>query len=53
MISFPVELLTGAVHDPAAVQRGFTEQIVWLVLWYAAYRLAWSRGVKQYGAVGG
>lgn len=53
MISFPVEVLTGSVRSAAALQRGFTEQIVWLVIWFAAYRFAWSRGVKQYGAVGG
>lgn len=53
MISFPVELLTGAVHGASQVQRGFVEQIVWLALWFAAYRLAWSRGVREYGAVGG
>jgi len=53
MISFPVEILTGAVHGTAALERGFLEQVAWLAIWFAAYRLAWSRGIRQYGAVGG
>jgi len=47
-----VEILTGAAHGPA-LARGFAGQFVWLGLWIAAYRLAWSRGIKRYGAVGG
>ena len=53
MLAFPVELLTGAVHGADALLRGFAGQIVWLVLWFAAYRLAWNRGLRRYGAVGG
>jgi ABC-2 type transport system permease protein len=53
MISFPVEVLTGGVQGTAALQRGFAEQVVWLLVWFGAYRLAWSRGIRQYGAVGG
>jgi ABC-2 type transport system permease protein len=53
MLAFPVELLTGAVRGTDALQRGFAGQIVWAALWFAAYRLAWSRGVRRYGAVGG
>jgi ABC-2 type transport system permease protein len=53
MLAFPVELLTGAVHGVEAVQRGFAGQIVWVALWFGAYRVAWNRGVRRYGAVGG
>jgi ABC-2 type transport system permease protein len=53
MLAFPVEVLTGAVHGGDALQRGFAGQIVWLALWFAAYRFAWNRGVRRYGAVGG
>ena len=53
MLAFPVDILTGAVHSREALQRGFAAQIVWVALWFAAYRLAWSRGIRRYGAVGG
>ena len=53
MLAFPVNLLTGAVPNQAALLRGFAGQVVWLLFWLAAYRLAWSRGIRRYGAVGG
>jgi ABC-2 type transport system permease protein len=53
MLAFPVEVLTGAAATPAALIRGFGEQLVWVLLWYGAFRLAWRRGVRRYGAVGG
>lgn len=53
MLSFPVDLLTGAVHGGYAVERGFAGQIVWVAFWFGMYRLAWSRGIRRYGAVGG
>jgi ABC-2 type transport system permease protein len=53
MLAFPVDLLTGAAQHPGALLRGFAGQVVWLGLWFAAYRLAWSRGLRRYGAVGG
>jgi ABC-2 type transport system permease protein len=53
MLSFPVDLLTGALHGPDAVLRGLGGQVVWLVLWVGAYRFVWSRGIQKYGAVGG
>ena len=52
MLAFPVDLLTGTVHG-AAVVRGFVGQVVWLAVWLGAYRLAWTRGLRKYGAVGG
>ena len=53
MLAFPVDLLTGAVQGTDAVLRGFAAQIVWLAVWVGAYRLAWIRGLRRYGAVGG
>jgi ABC-2 type transport system permease protein len=53
MLAFPVDLLTGAVQDGAAMARGFAGQLIWLAFWFAVYRLAWTKGLKKYGAVGG
>jgi viologen exporter family transport system permease protein len=53
MLAFPVEVLTGAVSGGDALLRGVAGQIVWLALWFAAYRVAWNRGLRRYGAVGG
>jgi ABC-2 type transport system permease protein len=52
-LAFPVDLLTGAVHGPGAVLRGLGGQIAWLGVWIVAYRIAWTRGIRKYGAVGG
>lgn len=52
MLAFPVDLLTGAAQG-AAILRGFAGQLAWLALWVAAYHVAWTRGVRRYGAVGG
>src|SRR5437764_393147 len=52
MLAFPVDLLTGTVHGAALVQ-GFVGQVVWLAVWVGAYRLACTRGLRKYGAVGG
>jgi ABC-2 type transport system permease protein len=53
MIAFPVEVLTGGVTTTEAYLRGFAGQLAWLVVWWAAYRLVWWRGLRRYGAVGG
>jgi ABC-2 type transport system permease protein len=53
MLAFPVDLLTGADPTRQALLQGFGGQIIWLALWFGAYRLAWSRGLRRYGAVGG
>jgi ABC-2 type transport system permease protein len=53
MLAFPVEILTGAVTAPAIIARGLALQVGWLVVWWAAYRLTWWRGLRHYGAVGG
>jgi len=41
------------VHGPGAVLRGLGGQIAWLGVWIVAYRIAWTRGIRKYGAVGG
>lgn len=53
VVSFPVEILTGAVTTVSEYARGFAWQIVWLVIWLLLYMLVWSRGRRHYGAVGG
>ena len=53
MLAFPVDLLTGSVHGSEAVLRGFGTQVVWLAFWALACRVAWTRGIRKYGAVGG
>jgi ABC-2 type transport system permease protein len=53
MLAFPVDLLTGTVHGVDAVLRGFGTQLVWLAFWAVACRVAWTRGLRRYGAVGG
>src|SRR3989442_1551346 len=53
MLAFPVDLLTGAVHGADAIVRGLASQVVWLGIWIVAYRIASSRGIRKYGAVGG
>lgn len=52
-LAFPVGLLTGAVATPDAYVRGFGGQLLWLAIWWGAYRLVWSRGLRRFGAVGG
>ncbi|MDB4874911.1 MAG: hypothetical protein JWM41_1357 [Gemmatimonadetes bacterium] len=53
VIAFPVSLLTGVGDSASSVAHGFIGQIVWLVVWWGAYRLVWRRGLVRYGAVGG
>jgi ABC-2 type transport system permease protein len=51
MVAFPVELILGRVspHDAAV---GFGILAGWLVVGIVALRITWSRGVRQYSAVG-
>ena len=51
MGAFPVELLLGRV-PPDQILPGFMLQIVWLVVGLGVFRLLWSRGIRQYSAVG-
>ena len=53
ILSFPVEVLTGAVHTWAGYWQGFLGQATWLVVWWGLYLVVWRRGLKHYGAVGG
>jgi ABC-2 type transport system permease protein len=53
MLAFPVEILTGGITTPGAYARGFAAQLIWLFVWWGAYRFVWWRGVKHFGAVGG
>jgi ABC-2 type transport system permease protein len=53
MLAFPVEVLTGAVSTLDGYLEGVGMQLLWLAVWIGAYRLAWSRGVRRYGGVGG
>jgi ABC-2 type transport system permease protein len=52
-IAFPVALLAGQGGWEHHIVRGFIGQIVWLAIWWSAYRIVWRNGVKKYGAVGG
>jgi len=53
MLAFPVDVLTGAAHGTATIVHGFVGQLVWLGLWIGMWWVAWRRGIKRYGAVGG
>lgn len=53
MLAFPVDLLTGDSLTRETLLHGFAGQVVWLLIWIVAYRLAWRRGLLRYGAVGG
>lgn len=52
MVAFPVEVLTGQV-EAAGRAFGFALQAGWLAVALAAWAVAWKRGVRRYGAVGG
>jgi ABC-2 type transport system permease protein len=53
MLAFPVEVLTGAVNTAEGYAVGLAAQVAWMMLWWGASRLAWSRGVRRYEGVGG
>jgi ABC-2 type transport system permease protein len=53
VLSFPVEILTGAVTTGRQYARGFAGQASWLAIWLLLYLLVWTRGRRRYGAVGG
>ena len=53
VLSFPVEILTGAVTTGRQYARGFAGQAVWFAVWLLLYLLVWTRGRRRYGAVGG
>ncbi|HJB26204.1 MAG TPA: ABC-2 family transporter protein [Firmicutes bacterium] len=49
---FPINVLQGRM-DGAEILKCFAIQIIWIILLYGLYRLLWSRGQKQYMAIGG
>lgn len=51
MLGLPVEILGGFLAMPEALLE-VGAQLGWVVLLWAAVRLAWDRGVKRYGAFG-
>ncbi len=51
MLGFPVDLLLNRLH-PQQIIFGFAAQLGWLVIALLAVNLVWSRGVRQYSAVG-
>jgi ABC-2 type transport system permease protein len=51
MGAFPVELLLGRV-PPDQILPGFLLQIAWLGVGMVVFRALWSRGIRQYSAVG-
>jgi ABC-2 type transport system permease protein len=53
MIAFPVSLLVGTGDSATSPLEGFTGQLVWLAVWWIAYRAVWRKGLERYGAVGG
>lgn len=52
MLGFPVEVLTGRL-TPSEILTGLAIQFGWAVAAVLLYRLAWTRGLRHYAAVGG
>ena len=48
---FPTQLILGKL-SVEEILRGYTVGIVWLIISYILFRFAWSRGLKQFSAVG-
>lgn len=53
VLAFPVNVLTGVITNTHDYLLGLGAQLVWLAVWWKAYRFIWSRGLRRYGAVGG
>ncbi len=51
LMSFPVEILTGHIA-PRDIAIGFGMQLAWLFIFYAAFRVIWRLGLREYSAVG-
>lgn len=51
MLSFPVEIFTKQLTSAKIVQ-GLGIQWLWVVVFYAVYRIVWTRGLKRYSAIG-
>jgi ABC-2 type transport system permease protein len=50
-VGFPVELAIGKL-DPAQAVQGLLTQAIWVVIALAVLKLAWSRALRTYAAVG-
>lgn len=48
---FPTQLILGNLASGEIV-RGYIMGLVWMVLAFLLFRFVWSRGIKQYSAVG-
>jgi len=51
VLGFPVDVLLGRL-PPQQIIIGYGAQIAWLVIAVTVLNLTWSRGVRQYSAVG-
>jgi ABC-2 type transport system permease protein len=49
---FPVSIYLGQTTGDAMF-KGLVIQALWVVAFYGLARLAWSRGIRKYSAVGG
>jgi len=52
LIFFPLNVYQGRL-DSLEIMRGFTTQIVWVLLSFLMMRELWQRGLRRYEAVGG
>ena len=51
MMSFPIEIFTGQLRM-SEILRGLSLQWLWVAVFYATYRMVWTRGLRRYSAVG-
>ncbi|MBI3538307.1 MAG: ABC-2 family transporter protein [Chloroflexi bacterium] len=51
MLSFPVEVMTGRLSATNLFQ-GIAINAGWIVFFFAAYKIVWRRGIKQFSAFG-
>jgi ABC-2 type transport system permease protein len=49
---FPIDSLVGDLSTTELV-RGLLVQLLWIVIGFAIFRLAWRRAIRRYSAVGG
>jgi ABC-type uncharacterized transport system permease subunit len=49
---FPIESLVGDLSNEELV-RGLGAQLLWILIGFAIFRVAWKHAIKRYSAVGG
>jgi ABC-2 type transport system permease protein len=49
---FPIESLVGDLSD-GELLRGLGAQLLWILIGFAIFRIAWKHAIKRYTAVGG